>query len=299
MTDNLTGSELEQRKANVVASNHALGRVLSIIGVSLAVFALLILLSGGAADTVADISVNNGADRDSFKDVVALARNAMLAAPGLVLLFAMCALVLGEQLRRGQVKPNPNAPDTLLPSASNVSDFAVLSYRVHAVWVAVGLAVSAVLVGIPVISWFTGSWPSTVRSDYDFTGFWIIYGAIAFGITVATAVSLLKKALWVRRVSVGTATRTGGPGKRFWRWVDYRWRFDIWLAGIGGLLAALSLVFLDGTGGEFGTPALLAAALPPFVGVLAGGVLLIVLGALAAAQFWRSGEALGSGESLA
>jgi hypothetical protein len=291
-------SDLAELKARVAASNRSLGRVLSIIGATLAAIALLLVIGGGIALTLLDAARQSGASRTSTQSTAALIVAVMSLPPGLLGLFAMCGLIMGEQMRRGAITKNPDAPDTLLPSASMVSRFSVLSYGWHSFWVVVGLVISFVLVGLPVISWFTGGWPENVRESAAFSGFWVIYGSIAFGITVATATSLLKKHLFLRAVAAGRATAAGGPGKAFWRWLDYRWRLDLWLAGIGGLGVVLSFTFLSGYVGPDSYAARRAAAFVPFAVMFAAGVLLIVLGAIAAAQFWRAGELLGSGESV-
>lgn len=298
MPERLTEAQLGERTKRVAASNHRFGRVLSIIGVVLAAIALLLVVGGGIALTLVDGARAGGADESTADSAAGVLTGAMTLPPGALALFAMCALVAGEQLRRGSISKNPNPPDTLLPSASYVSRFNVLPYRWHIFWVAVGLVISFVLVGIPVISWFTGGWPESVREEDAFSGFWIIYGSLAFAVTVAAATSLLKKRLFLRAVASGRATAAGGPGKSFWRWIDFRWRFDLWLAGIGGLGIALSFTVFSGAVGPDGDADEAAAAILPFIGILGAGVVLVVLGAIAAAQFWRAGESLGSGESV-
>jgi hypothetical protein len=297
MTEELTTEQLAARRARVAASNHAFGRVLSIIGIVLAVVALVLLVGGGLVLTAA----SSAADGDtSFDAIRGIATIGMSATPGILLLLAMCGLVAGEQLRRGSMRRNPNPPAGILPSASMTSSFSVLSVRWHLLWIIVGLVVSFVLVGLPVISWFTGGWPGNVGDDNAFAVYWVIYGAIGFGVTVAAVASLIKKVgFWRAQRNGRIRPGVDAPGKRFWRWFDYRWRFDLWLAGLGGVVAALSTTVLSDAVGPGAAAGDLSAALPAFLGFLLLGIVLIVAGIACSLNFWRAGEELGSGESAA
>ncbi|CAN5188418.1 hypothetical protein BH09ACT2_BH09ACT2_16190 [soil metagenome] len=299
MPQELTDEEQQARRAKVAASNRTFGRVLSVVGVILATVTLMLLVGGGIVMSALDRAQTAGANRSDLEPIAGIAGTAMTAAPGVILLFAMCAVIPGEQLRRGWIGPSAKAQKGMLPSASMVSQFRILGFGWHIAWALVGLAISALLIGIPLSGWLSGGWPSTLRSTYDFTGFWIIYGALAFAITVALFVSLAKKAWYLAALRRGAATPAGGPGKAFWRWLDYRWRFDLWVGGIGGLLIALSVTFLSGAVGPAGSATELALALPPFLLMAGAGVVLVVLSLAAAAQFWRAGESLGTGESFA
>ncbi|WP_223691840.1 hypothetical protein [Leifsonia poae] len=299
MNDELTGEALERRRARVAESNRRFGRVLSVIGAVLAALAFVLLVAGGLVLT--GLASNPaGTDDGAVDDIRGFATIGMSALPGILLLLAMCGLIVGEQLRRGSMRRNPAPPDTVLPQATMVSGFSVLSDGWHLIWIVVGLLVSLLLVGLPVLSWFTGGWPSSVGDQNAFAQYWLIYGAIAFGITVAALVSLIKKRAF-RRAQAGGRIRPGvvAGGQRFWRWFDYRWRFDLWLAGLGGLIAALSTTALSEAVGPGSAPGALAAALPLFIGFLALGLLLVAAGVVCALNFWRSGEALGTGESAA
>ncbi|QNE47959.1 hypothetical protein F1C58_14335 [Glaciihabitans sp. INWT7] len=299
MPQELTDEEQQARRAKVAASNRTFGRVLSVVGVILSTVTLMLLVGGGIVMSALDRAQTAGANRSDLEPIAGVAGTAMTAAPGVVLLFAMCALIPGEQLRRGWIGPSAKPQKGILPSASMVSQFRILGFGWHFGWALVGLAISAVLIGIPLSGWLGGGWPSTLRTTYDFTGFWVIYGALAFAITIASFVSLAKKAWYLSALRRGVATPAGGSGKAFWRWLDYRWRFDLWIGGIGGLLIALSVTFLAGAVGPSVTSAELAIALRSFLLLAAAGALLVVLALVAAAQFWRAGETLGSGESFA
>jgi hypothetical protein len=299
MPQELMDEEQQARRAKVAASNRTFGRVLSVIGFILATVTLVLLVGGGVVMSALDRAQTAGANRSDLEPIAGIVATAMTAAPGVVLLFAMCALIPGEQLRRGWIAPSAKPQRGILPSASLVSQFRILGFGWHIAWAVLGVAISAVLIGVPLSGWLSGGWPSNLRSSYDFTGFWIIYGSLAFAITVASFVSLAKKAWFLAALRRGSATPTGGPGKALWRWVDYRWRFDLWIGGIGGLLIALSVTFLSGAVGPAGSSAELAVALRSFLLLAGAGALLVVLALVAAAQFWRTGETLGSGESFA
>ncbi|CAM5537502.1 hypothetical protein [Leifsonia shinshuensis] len=299
MTDELTGEALAARRAQVAEANRKFGKVLSIIGAVLAAVALVLLIVGGILLTWI-ASDPPALEESSADDLRGLAAVGMSAVPGVLALFGMCGLVAGEQIRRGGMGRNPAPPDTVLPSASFVSRFRVLPTGWHALWTVVGLLVSFVLVGLPVISWFTGGWPGSVDGPEQFAQYWVIYGSIAFGVTVAAAVSLLKKTAYLRALRSGRiVSGRPAPGQAFWRWFDYRWRFDLWLAGLGAMVAVLALTPLSEAVGAGASPGELASALPAILLFLVLGLLFIVAGVVCTLNFWRAGEELGSGESAA
>ena len=299
MTQELTDEEKQIHRAKVAGSNRSFGRVLSVAGVILTIMALALLVAGGVVMSALDRARISGENRSDLETIASFTATALTAPPGLILLFAMCALITGEQLRRGWIGPSAKPQKGTLPSASMVSQFRVLGFGWHILWAAVGLVISVVLIGVPLSGWFSGGWPATLSLPYDFTGFWLIYGSLAFAITVTAFVSLAKKAWYLAALRRGIATPEGGPGKALWRWVDYRWRFDLWIGGFGGLLIALSVTFLSNAVGPTASADKLPAALPPFLLLGGAGLVLVVLALAAAAQFWRAGESLGSGESFA
>ncbi len=290
---------LADRRARVAASNRATGRVLSIVGVVLIALALALLIVGAVLISAGDSLELSGGDDDTIDGLRGGGAILSTVPPGILLLLSVCFLIPGEQLRRGWIGRNPAPPDTLLPQASNISRFRMLGAGWHLLWILVGLAVSLTLIGIPLLSWFTGAWPATLSEDSSFSGFWTIYGSIAFGVVIAAIASFIKKAGYRRAAADGRLTTEDPGGRAFWRWVDYRWRFDLWLAGIGGVLIALAPTFISGDVGPDGDPSALSADLVPVLLMGGAGLVLVVLGILASLQFWRSGEVLGSGESLA
>lgn len=303
MAAELTAAEeqaLQARKAYVAAANRRFGRGLSIAGVILVLLCLAVVFGGGLMLTGVDQARSAGTPRDQFEGLSGIAQGSMAVLPALLLLFATCCLVVGEQVRRRQSSPSPTPQKGLLPTASVVSDFRVLGLGWHLLWSTVGLAVTALLSGLPIISWYTGAWPETAFDDYSFSGLWIIYGSFALGITIASFTSLIKKLGYLRQHRLrGEAIGDGGPGKTFWRWMDYRWRLDLWLAGAGGVVLGLSPTVLSEAVGPYGSAAALSAGLPGFLRQAGLGVLLVGLGIAAALNYWRAGEPLGSGESVA
>lgn len=296
MTDELTGEALVARRARVAEANRRFGKVLSIIGAVLSAVALVLLIGGGLLMT----AIAGGRDDSSLDGLRASAAVAMGAAPGVILLLAMCGLVAGEQLRRGAMTRNPAPSDARRSSASMVSRFRVLSIGWHIFWIVVGLVISFVLVGLPMISWFTGGWPADIGGENDFSHYWVIYGSISFGVTVAAITSLIKKLAYQRAVAAGR-TRPGvdAPGRRFWRFFDYRWRFDLWLAGLGGVDLVLAMTPLSSAVAPGSAVTEVAGAMPWVIAFLLLGAVLIVAGIASAMNFWRAGEELGSGESAA
>ena len=288
----MDGAALDARRARVAESNRRFGAVLSTVGGVLAGFAFLILVVGGLVLTWA-ASAPASVTSDPLDTVRGAADVAMSAVPGVLALFGMCGLVGGEQIRRGRINRNATPPPGGMPRATFVSRFRVLPTRWHLVWVVVGLAVTFVLAGLPVISWLTGGWPGNLEDADSFAQYWLIYGSIAFGVTVAAIVSLVKK--WAFRRATLRRGQSAHPavGQRFWRWFDYRWRFDLWLAGTGGVLLILAFAPLQEaaqSGSDAGNARIA-------VTLFCVGVALIAAGTVCAINFWRAGEQLGSGES--
>ncbi|GAA2081132.1 hypothetical protein GCM10009840_16030 [Pseudolysinimonas kribbensis] len=259
MTRRPSDAELAERRARVAASNRRSGATLSITGAVAALLALIALVGGTLL----------GAD---FARI----------ATGILLLVAAGCLVLGEQLRRGRWGANPAPPATALPTASIVTRFRLLPMGWHLLWLVLGALVSIALLVLPAIAF----------SDVDLAAVWIVYGAVGVGAVAGGAVSLLKKAVW--RSGASRHPHGGDParGRVFWRWIGYRWRLDIWAAGIGGFLFGLiptTLPDVDDSATGAGTALLV---------MLIAGAVLVAVGIVASTQFWRSGESLGSGESL-
>lgn len=212
----------------------------------------------------------------------------LIALPGVLLVAALVFLFFGVFQRRAA---EFGARDRKwLQGGSIVSLMKPLGTKPHLLWVAVALVFWLLLVIVPVIVSTAGGWPTNLdetQSGYTFLTIGV-YGGLAAAVMFVLITSLVKKTSYVAALRKrGDRARGGGPGKGFWRWFTFRWRFDLWLAGVGGALIGtcwIALIF-DDTGF--------------FFGALAIGVVLVALGVLTAVQYWRAGQPLGTGESFA
>jgi hypothetical protein len=216
----------------------------------------------------------------------------------LALLVATCLVIPGEQLRRGNIGPSGQPQTTLLPKASNVSQFRTLGIGWHATWAVVGLGVALVLVGIPAASALTGRWPVTLWGAADFSSDWALCGLVGLGIAFAALTSLYKKLHYRTVLSRRGPTALGGTARAaVWAWLTFRWRLDLWASAVGGMVAGLagatvSLVDWNSTG-DRGPASIFMCIL------LAVALALVVLGLWMASNFWKAGKPLGAGESYA
>jgi hypothetical protein len=279
---------------NEQPTHHGVGRSLSAAGIVLLVLAVVAEVGGGLL--LAGVGSGNE-PRPSH-----LARQLMvLTSPFsvmLALLVAACLVIPGEQLRRGNIGPNPVAPGTLLPKASNISRFRTLGVGWHALWALLGLAVALVLEIVPAAATLTKTWPTTLPFEYDFTQTWQITGLAALGISTAALTSLYKKihyrGVLARR---GIAALAGAGSASLWSALTFRWRLDVWCGALGGVLggfacASVSLIDWDATSDRGSEVAFVAA-------VLVGAAVLLILGLWMASNFWKAGRPLGAGESYA
>lgn len=280
MTDDSRSSISPERRAEIRAQNHAAGRVITIIGAVLVVATLVVVYGMAVVISTSD---------DPYTTAQDTMQPAMTTA-GVLLLFALCGLILGEQLRRGGFGMNETPPDTVLPSATVVSSFRVLAARWHIVWGALSLVVAATLLLPPVIGALSYGWPQSIEGGDDIVIMWTLYGAVAFSTGVTILSSLSKKKSTARAVAAGRAVDPARQGA--WRLSLYRWRVDVWLVAVGALLVAAGAEYwiLEATRED-------DASGPAIVAVL--GVVITVTGIILGRQFWRTGESLGTGESFA
>ncbi|GAA4160731.1 hypothetical protein GCM10022286_17200 [Gryllotalpicola daejeonensis] len=226
--------------------------------------------------------------------VTLFAPNAMVVL--VLVLAAACLLIPGEQLRRGVMMVNPNPPATALPTASVISRFRPLSLRWHAIWAALGLLVCLVLVLVPALESLLGRVIPPFGYALDFAWNWLIIGWFGWAIEAAALASLYKKAHYLKVTGrAGDRIGRGAPRAALWRFITYRWRLDLWVAGVGGAAFGLGLV----------TPALADPRIPGDVASALGfsGLMLVVGAGVFAAglwmssNYWKAGRPLGSGES--
>jgi hypothetical protein len=133
------------------------------------------------------------------------------------------------------------------------------------------------------------AWPAGLKSENE-TAVWMLlacYGGLAAALCAVILVSLVKKAVYLQRITSHPEAVDGSAGKGLWRWITFRWRFDLWLAGIGGAFVGLCWIAL----GFEDTPF--------FVTSLCIGLVLTAAGLALAVNYWRAGEPLGGAESYA
>lgn len=259
----------------------AIGVVLAVIG-ALLVGALLLFFS--RVKTIeswqTDVVVPGGFFGLSTSEIEA----ALLftAIPGGLFLLAMCFIGTGRVMR-GAV----GLRDTKgLAGGTVVSHNTVMEPRLHLLWLGVALAFWILLILAPTVSALLGGWPITV-DDMPQGYVWTVlgmYGALAAAIAGVLLASFLKKRRYAA-MHAAEDERLLQPPSGFWRWMTFRWRFDLWLAAAGAALAGLAAILLPF--GEVTT----------FVALLVGGILLLALGVWCAAQYWRAGVPLGFAES--
>lgn len=287
----------EEEQAALVArrarSERRFGTICSVVGGVLLGIILVTLIGGGLLISAADAARDAGQSSEALEALRPGLGLAVLLVPAILVLFALAGLMLGEQMRRGSLALSLRDADEVRAGGSIVSEFGALGYGWHALWVVLGLVVMGALVLLPALSWFTGAWPHADPDGGDFAQFWVIYGALGFGVAVAGLVSLVKKVCWAAAVRRRPELREGGESSPFWRWLTFRWRFDLWIAGIGGLAIAFSATLAPSAAEPDGGGAVVA-----MTAMIVGGIVFVVLGAVLASQFWRSGERIGRAESV-
>ncbi|MET0955754.1 MAG: hypothetical protein ABWY68_07350 [Cryobacterium sp.] len=269
------------------------GLILLSIGVVLTIAAIVLLvvtvvgISSLQSEALARINEENLSYRAEFgfveRELSSL--SAMVAFPAGLLVAAACFLIPGYLRRRGVIAQRDT---TFWRGGSNAATFKPLPLGLHAAWALVPLAAWVLLVFIPVQNLLGGTaWPAGLQ-DENSTAVWMLlasYGGLAAGLFAVIVVSLLKKIVYTGHISRHPDAVDGSAGKRTWRWVTFRWRFDLWLAGLGGAFVGLCWIAL----GFEDTPF--------FVTTLIIGLVLLAAGVLLAVNYWRAGEPLGKAES--
>lgn len=236
---------------------------------------------------------------DSLPDHASEERLVRLVELSTVLLplFAMCFLSIGELVRRGRWGgPSGHKPDGWLPQGTTTVQLRLIPVRWNVAWVLVTAGLAAL-----------GLWLAVKDTlDLLFGGrleiMLIVNGILFAGAFGAAAGALLKKVAWFRHLRVRLAgapphpavarRKDGSMGRTFWRSFSFRWRFDIWLCGLGVLstwLAAYSALTMEQIPGS-GSAAWIFGSV---------GAAFTCAGLWATTQFWRAGEDLASGESVA
>lgn len=255
-----------------------------IIGYALVVVHLGVLLTAAVLVDHADLSY--AAERRLGQVVI--------LSTVLVPIVAMCFLWIGELIRRGTWGgPSRYHSGSALPTGSTTVAVRMVSLGWAVAWV-VG---SAVPLGLLL-------WDIAARAEngytHDLYEEWIVNGLIFAGALGATLAALVKKVVWLRsgaaRLRVGAYTRQSRRSWKFWRSFSFRWRFDVWLCALGMIALFLCAVIL------VSRPAFSwdADGMTVAAALIGGpGVVVLATGLWATTQFWRTGEHLGSGESVA
>lgn len=209
----------------------------------------------------------------------------MSAMPGVLLLAATCFLIPGYLRRRGSIMEGELK---FWRGGSNTAKYKPLPLVVHAAWLLVPLAAWLLLVVIPLGNLIGGNaWPAGLQYE-NADAVWLLlglYGGLAAAMFAVVLVSLLKKIVYLRHIIRHPDDINGGASKGFWRWLTFRWRFDLWLSGIGGAFIGLCWIALGFDDLAFTTTAL---------GI---GIVFFVLGAALSMNYWKAGEPLGAAES--
>lgn len=213
-------------------------------------------------------------------------------------LVAMCFIGVGELIRRGRWGgPSGHKPDALLPQGTTTVRLRLVPVRWNVVWVLASAVVAVAVLWLAV--------QDTLH--YLFGGhldiILMVNGILFSGTLGAAAGALVKKLAWFRHGQRSRFDdRTSHPalarrkdeslGRTFWRSFSYRWRFDVWLCALGALsswLAIYSLLTREQIAGSESVAWIFGSV----------GVVFTATGLWATTQFWRAGEDLASGESVA
>ncbi|WP_162924994.1 hypothetical protein [Mycetocola zhujimingii] len=272
-------SKVKQRTLNVVVG---IGVVLAVLGVAtVAVNLFFFSRIRDVAEWDNDVVVPGGFFGMSPSEIEQL--SFFLSVPGVLFLLALCFIMTGRVLR-GQVGTRIT---TGLRGGTVVSSSPILSARAQATWIGVALALWFLLIVVPLVLALGGGWPATV-DELPQVYVWLtlgMYGALASAIAGVLAVSQLKKKRYLDMIAAEDRRLLESP-VGIWRWLTYRWRFDLWLGGVGG--AVLGSCWL----------ALFTADIVLFLVSLVIGCVVFCVGVWMARQYWKAGMPLGIGESF-
>ena len=219
----------------------------------------------------------------------------LITAPFLILMFASAPLFLAEYHRRGLWFTRERG---FFQGGSNVVVLRPARLWSRALWLLVSILAWAVLIAVPVHLDIS----TDVLADAD-SSLWtllVAHGVFASGMTVVLLFSLLKRLTYERLAArFGGGIVSGSASQRFWRFVSYQFRFELWFAfGCGAILGTLPLVVQAAADDCYTSdcvPVLDAGWLAWIVWIAVGCAALALLGSLNA---WRSGKSLFSGESV-
>lgn len=244
-----------------------------IVGGVLVVVAIVILAM------MIDFSLRGGYIDKMFPTVAK--REPRLSLPIGPLMFAGCALFLGEMFRRSRWEFRAIELRTAGMTTLKVR---TLPLWLVTLWSLVPLAAWAILVVVPVVFVRQGSDPSD-----DLWRISAVYGFISAGFWGIIVVNIVKRMAYAR----GKASSAGARELRFWRIASVQWRIESWFGFLAGGLAGvlpLALANVSGTTSPVEPDAVPAVALIAIV--------LATIGLLLAFASPRSGYAEGVAESV-
>ncbi|WP_155865236.1 hypothetical protein [Gryllotalpicola ginsengisoli] len=224
---------------------------------------------------------------------------------GVSLVISALLFFVGEELRRGNIhwasgrRGDPDSP------AITMVRMRVLGVRTHAVWAVVGAVAGLFLVMGPAIA------SVLAGAEIELSPLWNylltgddpdsreIVGFLALGFGVTPALSLYKKVHY-RKVlrERGTRALKGAEDEdERWRWraLTYRWRADVMLGFLGGVVGGFGIAMPTVIGWSDDDERI--GAIVFGLGFLLIGAGLFVAGMALAARYWKAGKPLGMAES--
>ena len=244
-----------------------------LVGGVLVVVAIVILAM------MVDYSLRGGYIDKMFPTVSA--KESRLSLPIGPLMFAGCALFLGEMFRRGRWEFRDIELRTAGMTTLRVR---TLPVWVLTLWSLVPFAAWAILVVVPVAFVRQGSDPSE-----DLWRISTVYGFISAGFWGTVVVSIVKRMSHAR----AKASTVGAGELRFWRIASVQWRIESWFGFLAGGLAGVLPLALANVRGT--TPPVEPDAVPT-VALIA--IAFAIVGLLLAFASPRSGYAEGVAESV-
>jgi hypothetical protein len=219
----------------------------------------------------------------------------LIVLPILILMVAAAPMYLAEYHRRGSWMSRDRG---FFEGGSNVVVTRPLRLWARALWISVSVLAWIGLIVLPV-QIDIGS-ETFADSNESFWVLLVTHGVFAAGMAAVLAFSLLKR-LTYDRLAARFADQVvhGSFSQLFWRFVSYRFRFELWFAfGCGAILGTIPLVYQSAAESCYTEACVLVpdpAWLTWIAWIAIGSGALALIGSLNA---WRSGKLLESGESV-
>lgn len=261
-----------------------------------ALYAVGLSLAGAAVVVLVYLSwfTLNGGDLRDFAGGEEWGDN-LVTVPILILMVASGPLFLAEYTRRGQWLSRDRG---FFEGGSNVVQLRPVTTWARLLWIVLAVGFWVVLIVVPVLL-SIGEDAFADASD-TLWALLITHGLFASGMAGVMLFSLIKRLTYDGLAARNAHTIVHGSGSQlFWRFVSYRFRFELWFGFLSGLiLGALPLLYLaamDDCYTELCVPVADPTLLMLVLAAAAGFAALALVGSLNA---WRSGKSLYSGESV-